>query len=149
MYYRVFGTTASPVAPAGLLEQMQAAGFAVTGHFRGDDQGWFRADLVYPAADARIELERFLATEHGVRAELNTWAAWLETACPDQPQWLQHMISTTQVFTMQALVEHDAEIPVEDLCIALCRYLARETGGIYQVDGEGFFTADGTLMVAE
>src|SRR2546423_10637836 len=80
MHYRVFGTTLSPVPPAALLEQMQRAGLAVTGHFRGDQQGWFRADLVYPVADARIELERFLSSEEGVRAELNTWAAWLESA---------------------------------------------------------------------
>ena len=42
-----------------------------------------------------------------------------------------------------------AEVPIEGLCIALCRYLARETAGIYQVDGEGFFTADGKIIVAE
>ena len=47
------------------------------------------------------------------------------------------------------IVEEDAEVPVDDLCIALCRYVAGETAGIYQVDGEGFFTADGKMIVAE
>jgi len=147
MYYRVFGTNASPVPPAALLEQIQHAGFAITGHFRGDAQGWFRADLVYPLADARIELERFLANEEGVRAELNTWAAWLENA--KQVQWLQHMISTTQIVTIQPIIDEDAEVPVDDFCLALCRALARETAGIYQADGQGFFTADGKMIVAE
>jgi len=59
------------------------------------------------------------------------------------------MISTTQIFTLQPIVEEDAEVPVDDLCIALCRYVAGQTAGIYQVDGEGFFTADGKMIVAE
>jgi hypothetical protein len=147
MYYRVFGTILSPVAPAALLEAMQGAGFAITGHFRGDGQGWFRADLVYPLADARLELQRFLSAEDGVRAELNTWAAWLESV--HQLDWLQHIISTTQIFTLQPILEEDAEVPVDDLCVALCRYLARETKGIFQVDGQGFFTADGKRIVGE
>jgi len=147
MYYRVFGTTLSPVAPAALLEHMQRAGFAVTCHFRGDREGWFRADLVYPLADARLELQRFLSTEEGVRAELNTWAGWLESV--HQLDWLQHIISTSQIFTVQAVVEEDAEVPIDDLCVALCRYLACETSGIFQIDGQGFFTADGKCIVRE
>ena len=31
----------------------------------------------------------------------------------------------------------------------VCRFLARATDGIYQIDGQGFFAADGTLLVTE
>jgi hypothetical protein len=33
--------------------------------------------------------------------------------------------------------------------VGLCRFLARATDGFYQVDDEGFFEADGTLLVKE
>ncbi len=31
----------------------------------------------------------------------------------------------------------------------ICRYLAHVTEGIYQIDGAGFFAADGRLLVSE
>ena len=148
MYYRVFGTNNAAINPATLLEHLHGLDFEVTGHFKGDAQGWFRAELIYPDAVARFELERFLATEEGIRAQLNTWAAWLETACPDQPCWLQHLISTTQVFTLHCISE-DADEASEPFCQCLCQFLAMTTAGIYQADGEGFFTADGTLIATE
>jgi hypothetical protein len=148
MTYRVFGTNDAAVNPAALLEHLHGLDFEVTGHFRGDAQGWFRAELIYPEADARFELERFLATEEGIRAQLNTWAAWLETACPDEPRWLQQLISTTQVFTLHSIGEGNGA-DIVPFCQALCQFLATTTAGTYQADGAGFFTAAGTLIVKE
>lgn len=149
MHYRVFGTNESAVEPAAILQHLQNQGYALTGQFRGDGQGWFRVELGYPDADARIEIERYLSSEEGVRAHLNTWAAWLEDACPDETRWLQHMISTTQIFTIESFAHAVDEPLVREACVVLCRFFAHETAGIYQVDGEGFFTADGKLIVAE
>ena len=149
MYHRVFGTNDAAADPAELLDHLHGLDFEVTGSFRGDAQGWFRAELVYPDADARLELQRFLATEEGIRAQLNTWAAWLETACPDEPKWMQHMISSTQVFTLQCVSDEADEELVETLSVALCRFLATETAGIYQVDGRGFFNAAGKVIAEE
>ena len=79
-YYRVFGTADTEPQPAALLDHVRGCGSEITGHFRGDDQGWFAADLMGADEDSVVRLERFLANEEGIRAELNTWAAWLETA---------------------------------------------------------------------
>ena len=145
MYYRIFGINDAAIAPAALLEHLHSLGFEVTGHFKGDEEGWFHADLIFDDADARFELDRYLASEEGIRHQLNTWAAWLETACPDQPQWLQHLVSTRQVFTLRR-AEEDVD---GEACTKLCKFLARETAGIYQLDGKGFFTEDGILIATE
>jgi hypothetical protein len=40
-------------------------------------------------------------------------------------------------------------VVVERVCVGLCRFLAGATGGFYQADDEGFYEADGTLLVKE
>jgi hypothetical protein len=149
-WYRVFGTNDVQLAPGALLEAVLARGIAVTGKFHGDDLGWFRAELAVGDDATLLPLERFLSSEEGIRAELNTWAAWLESAgaSPEYLRLMQHMISTTQVFTLGP-VDADDEPALGPACVALCRFLAAETGGVYQADGQGFFAADGTLMVPE
>ncbi len=149
-WYRVFGTNEVQPEPARLLEEAAALGAVVRARFHGDDLGWFRAELTVGDDAVPLPLERFLGSEEGIRAELNTWAAWLEETgpTPEAARLMQHMISTTQVFTLGPL-DPDADAEVEPLCVSLCRFLARETAGVYQVDGQGFFAADGTLLVAE
>ncbi len=149
MYYRVFAANQALVPPEELLSHLHDLSFRVTGHFRGDEQGWFRAELIDLDADARFELQRYLADEEGIRHQLNTWAAWLETARPDEPQWMQQIIGTTQVFTLQCASDDADEESADALAVALCRFLATETAGIYQIDGRGFFTAAGKSIVAE
>jgi hypothetical protein len=147
MWFRVFGSNLNEPAPADLLAHMQGRGYAVRGHFRGDDQGWFQATLALDDEEEEpLELQRYLATEEGIRGELNTWAAWLETqeGSPHAGPLMQRMIATTQLFTLQC----PPELPGE-ACVALCRFLADQTAGVYQIDGQGFFAADGTLLVKE
>ncbi len=142
-------TAYSAPTTAALLEHLHGLGFAVSGHFRGDEQGWFRAEVVFPEADARVALDRFLASEEGIRHQLNTWAAWLESACPDQPRWLGHLIGSRQIFTLTCQDEDADSAMVQELCLSACRFLAQEAAGIYQIDGQGFFQADGSLIVRE
>jgi hypothetical protein len=148
-WFRVFGTSDAQPAPARLLEETRGLGGDVSGRFRGDDLGWFRADLALAGEEAALPVERFLSSEEGIRAELNTWAAWLEeTGRPEAVRLMQHMVSTSQVFTLGPL-DPDAGAAVESLYVGLCRFLARETAGVYQIDGQGFFAADGTLLVPD
>jgi hypothetical protein len=42
-----------------------------------------------------------------------------------------------------------SEAVAKTLCVALSRFLAQTTQGVYQVDGEGFYDAHGTLLVGE
>jgi hypothetical protein len=147
MWYRVFGNDA-PVDPAALLQHLHDAGVEVEARFGADDQGWFRAELRLPSEDEPILLQRYLASEAGIRAELNTWAAWLE-ALPDDPvhrALMQRIVFSRQVFTLQRDPQENAQA---ELCLTVCRYLARQTEGVYQVDGQGFFDSAGVLLVKE
>jgi len=149
VWYRVFGTNHAEPSPEAVLGHLQGLDGAVRGRFSGDEQGWFRAELVLAPGAEPVNLERYLATEEGIRGELNAWAAWLETAdeSPHQGRLMQHVVSTTQVFTLPRPV--DTGDPADAVCIGLCRFLAVATDGVYQVDRQGFFAADGTLLVAE
>jgi hypothetical protein len=152
-WFRVFGTNDVEPKAAALLEQIRRLEFGseVSGKFSRDDEGWFRAELAIHGADSLLIVERYLTKEEGIRAELNTWAAWLETVDqnPNHGWLMQHLISTTQLFTIHGPIDADSVLPTESLCLELCRFLARETAGVYQVDKHGFYSPDGTLLVEE
>jgi hypothetical protein len=150
-WYRVFATDEVQPEPAALLEHIRGLCAEATGHFRGDDLGWFAAEFVFAKDETPLHLERFLTTEDAIRAELNTWAAWLETCdySPNHQMLLQHMVSTKQLFTVRRPIDHSNEILVEKSCIGICQFLAQMTSGVYQVDNQGFFAADGTLLLQE
>jgi hypothetical protein len=151
-WYRVFGSNEAAVAPAALLSALSRhVGAEVTGRFRGDGLGWFEAELALRGT--RLELQRYLTDEEDLRDDLNTWAAWLETAedNPDAPRLMRQVIGTTQLFTFRQVdrADEDAVNLLEELCTGLCQFLAHETKGVYQVDGKGFFDAEGMLLVKE
>jgi hypothetical protein len=128
VYSRVFGLSHDPPDLAALLEHFHARGLAATGSFRGDDLGWTGGEIV-------------------LRDDLNTWAGWLETRT-DQPrhgELMQHVIGTKQLITLRPPPDGSAD----RLCDEVCRWLAAQTQGVYQVDGRGFFAADGTLLLAD
>ena len=112
---------------------------------------WYRVfgSLDTPAdldVSAPLTLECFRADEEGIRAELNTWAAFLETCDgPHHVPLMEKTIQAKQLFTL-----HDpTEGELDRVCITLCRRLAALTAGFYQIDEIGFFDADGTLLVKE
>jgi hypothetical protein len=141
--YRVFGGSSEMPAPAAILSFLTGRFASVSGEFATDASGWYQAELFVDGV--RLQLERYLAEEEGIRAELNSWAAWLETRedAPGHVRLMERMIQTAQLFTL-----HGGEGP-EQVCIDLCRFLAGVTAGVYQIDGRGFFAADGSLLVAE
>jgi hypothetical protein len=149
LWYRVFGRSDVAVKPDELLAYLNAQGTPVTGRFAGED-GWLSAEIVF-ADKVPLYLERFPSTEEGIRAELNNWAAYLET-CDDNPihvPLMEQVIQTLQLFTLCRPMDSAGEVLVERLCVAACHYLARATDGVYQVDDQGFFAADGTLLLRE
>lgn len=154
-WFRVFGLGAAAVEPAALLEHLHGQGFPVAGRFRGDDRGWFRAELTIADDAPPMIVERYFADEEGIRAELNTWAAWLEEqeGNPHAPPLMERLIGTKQLFTLrQAEADEDDAANrdfVERLCLTCCRFLAAATDGVYQADHGGFFAASGTLLAAE
>ena len=102
----------------------------------------------FDSAGRPITVERFGADEEGIRAELNSWAAYLETheSSPHHLPLMERTIQSRQLFTVE---RPDDEASSARLCEALCRHLAGQTGGFFQVDEQGFFAADGTLLVGE
>jgi hypothetical protein len=151
MWFRVFGTSAGEPAPVTLLEHLHGLGLGVTGHFHGDEQGWFRAELLGGPLAAPLVLERFLAAEEGIRAELNNWAAWIESTGedPNQALLMRHMIASQQLFTLHLPGGPKVKETVQKIGVPLCQVLAEQTDGVFQMDGEGFFDASGTLLLRE
>jgi hypothetical protein len=144
MWYRVFAASAAAPDPDALLALLNR--FAPTeGRFRADAAGWFHADFV--CGDIELSLDRYTADEEGVRAELNTWAAFVESLpCgAEQAALMERIIQTKQLFALEGPAVARGRL----LCAVLCDYLARTADGVYQIDGEGFHAADGTLLARE
>src|SRR5919197_4936890 len=149
-WYRVFGGNNVEPAPGAVLAHLNGLGAAVTGRFRGDADGWFEAELLV-ADTTPLHLERFLAGEEGIRAELNSYVAWLETReeGPHHGSLIARVVQTAQLFTLERPDGPGDADRLDRLCVGLCRFLAEATAGVYQVDGEGFFAADGVLLLGE
>jgi hypothetical protein len=142
VWYRIFGGNTDMPSPTAILEFLRGRYASVSGDFATDASGWYQADLLVDGV--RLQLERYLANEEGIRAELNSWAAWLETRedAPESGRLMERMIQTAQLFTLQGEGAKQA-------CMDLCRFLAGVTAGVYQIDGHGFFAAEGNSLVAE
>jgi hypothetical protein len=146
-YYRVFGANDAQPAPEELLAALAAAKLQVEAEYLGDEQGWYGVRLRLAQRAEPVDVQRFVKDVDDIRADLNTWAAWVESQTGCDKAWLmQRLISTTQLFAWQVDAD-DAEAVA--LSAALCDYLGRTTEGVYQVDGQGLFDTAGTLLIAE
>src|SRR5262245_34232556 len=99
LWYRIFGALDSTPEPAGLEACLSGSGVSARLSWAADVTGWYRADIQLPEGEPLV-LERFLAGEEGIRAELNAWAAYLETR-EDYPQHqalMERAIQTRQLF---------------------------------------------------
>jgi hypothetical protein len=146
-WYRVFGVNDGQPAPEALLAALSEAGLSAEAAFTGDDLGWYAVKLRLPERDEPVEVQRFVAGADDIRGDLNTWAAWVETQTGCDLAWLmQHLVSTAQLFVW-FVPEDDARGIA--LSAALCDFFSRATGGVYQVDGHGFYDVAGTHLVRE
>lgn len=151
IWFRVFGASETAPEAGALLEHLHGEGIAVEGHFKKDDFGWFQADFLLSADSQPLHLNRYLAEADDVRDDLNSWAAWLETIDDAvlSGQLMQLMIGANQVFTIPCARDRFEEHTVREFLEMLCRYLAKTTQGVYQVDTRGFFNPEGKLLVNE
>jgi hypothetical protein len=62
---------------------------------------------------------------------------------------MEHMIQTKQLFTIRRPFDASNEVLVDNICGGLARAFARTTEGVYQIDDQGFFDADGVLLLQE
>ena len=147
---RVFASGSSAPSPSEILEVLQALRIPSTSDFGGDEAGWFRGSI-HTQHHGVVDIERYFASEEGIRQELNTWAAWLEII-PDNPlgdTLMAKVVQAAQVFTVHLSVNEERVSPALSVCESLCRFLANRTSGLYQIDGRGFFDSDGMLLLAE
>jgi hypothetical protein len=151
MWYRVFGLSESEPPPAALAEHLHAAGLAVEPHFAGDELGWTRGELRLSGPGTPILLQRYLASEDDIRDDLNAHAALLETCdySPNHGDLMRHVIQTKQLFVLRKPVDAVDEVTLEKVLEAACRFLAARTEGVYQIDGQGWYTPVGELLLQE
>jgi hypothetical protein len=150
LWYRVFGRSSAEVPPDRIRQSLARLAVRIDCDFISEEGIWVRAELRF-ASSTPLHLERFRSEEEGIRAELNSWAAFLETCDydPKHASLMERVIQTRQLFTLRRPVDHADEVLVERLCVGLCRFLASETDGVWQADDEGFFAADGVLLLRE
>jgi len=144
MWARVFREDESALSPEAIAERLRSLGYATEACADADDLGWFHLDLRTNVG--AMTLDRYLADE-GIRDDLNTWAAWLEShAGADAPRLMQHMISTRQIITLRCQDEVEPDLR---RLLHQTLTLLTQPSGLYQLDGEGFFGASGALLVSE
>ncbi len=155
VWYRVFGQGEAPVSLAGLAEHLKTKGLPLVGDLGSPKTDWLQAELVLGSDCPAVGLDRYEVGHDGIRDELNTWAAWLETRedDPNHDKLLESMTRAVQVFTLNhpgadEIGEEEA-LRLQGLSLECCRYLAAKVDGVYQADGLGFFTADGHLLMVE
>jgi hypothetical protein len=146
-FLRIFSRDEATPDPGVLLAALAALGLNLQGNFEGDAEGWFLAELTLPSGEV-LPLERYLAHEEGIRNELNAWAAVLEgrEQLPQAAVLMERVIQSWQLFVLPAHVGRAAS---PEVALLICRTLATLTNGFYQLDGEGFFDASGTLLEPE
>jgi hypothetical protein len=151
MWYRVFGHSESEPSPAALAERLLALGLAVEPHFKGDDLGWTAGELRLARVGTPIFLQRYLTREDDLRDDLNAHAAELETCdySPNSGTLMRHVIQSRQLVTLRKPLDAADEVAVEKALEEACRFLAAATDGVYQIDGRGWFSAAGELLLQE
>jgi hypothetical protein len=151
MWSRVFGRSSDEVPPAALAGHLHAAGLPVEPHFKGDDLGWTGGELRLPGGGTPVYLERYLTEEDELRDELNAHAAVLETQdySPNHGRLMEHVIQTKQMVTIRKPLDVHDEVMLERLLTEVCRFLAAHTDGVYQIDNQGWYAADGLLLLQE
>jgi hypothetical protein len=150
MWYRVFGSTDVEPTPAALAAHLHAAGLVVAPHFKGDDLGWTEGELRLPTGSP-VLLARYLTKEDDLRDDLNAHAAELETMdySPNSGPLMARVVQTKQLVTLRKPVDVSDEIATDRVLEEATRFLATATDGVYQIDGRGWFTAAGELLVQE
>lgn len=151
MWHRVFGLNEIEPSPAKLTEHLLALGLGIEPHFKGDDLGWTSGELRLPNGGTPIFLQRYLAKEDDIRDDLNAHAAELETCdySPYHGKLMQHAIQTKQLITLRKPLDASDEVTLEKVLEETCRFLATATDGVYQIDGKGWFAANGEFLLQE
>src|SRR5262245_51521004 len=102
LFCRVFAATDAPPATADVEAYLEGLGAATVALFDEDEGGWYRAELLL-GGGAPLVLERWLPEDEGIRAELSSWAAYLETLdySPHAGPLMEKAIQARQLFVLR------------------------------------------------
>lgn len=150
MWYRVFcrsdqlGPTEQWLAPVkSIVPEMQTK-------FTEDRLGWTEGELQF-GPGAPVLVARFLTEVDSLRNDLNTWAAYLETMdySPNHGSLMERVIQSQQLITIRRPLDSPNEVICDRVCTELARALATAGDGIYQAEDDGWYSADGELLLKE
>lgn len=151
MFYRAFCRSADELPPAELVATLHTAGVPVVPHFAGDNLGWTRAVLAMPGGGSPVQVDRYLTAADDLRRDLNTFAAELETMTfsDRRHELMERVIQTQQLVTLRRPLDHPDEAALEAVCLGVVSAVAAAADGVVQIDGRGWFTAAGELVLQE
>ncbi|MCS6975473.1 MAG: hypothetical protein NZM31_00505 [Gemmatales bacterium] len=146
-WFRVFANSEVVPSPETIAEGVRQTFPHLRLTFTADEEGWLECDLSDPATGKHWLLRRYSRKSDDIRGELQSWAAWVEwqPPSPHQQPIMERLMTAQQVFVFGA----DADPVSDHLGLTLMQFLADCCNGIYQIDGRGFYAADGQLLLAE
>lgn len=145
-WFRVFMLQEVGPEPSSIMEQLQMFLPQIQGKFRADEDGWFQLVLSH-ASLGELILDHFLSSEKGVRAELNTWAAWFESK--QRLDLMERIIQVKQILSFEVTPELEENVTDPSLFKKLSMVLAALGQGFIHIDGIGFIEADGSLLIED
>ncbi|MCX7664849.1 MAG: hypothetical protein N2112_04830 [Gemmataceae bacterium] len=150
MWVRLFCGVASTLRPSQIAEKLSQLENQCQIHFTGDDLGWKSAEIRWPSGSP-LSLERYLTQEDDLRPELNTWAAYLETLdySPHSISLMERVIQTVELIIFRKPLDHSNEVILDQVISELVQMFAQNADGIFQIDGEGWYNAQGELLIPE
>jgi hypothetical protein len=150
-WIRIFGTNNWRPRASALVEHLLRAGFRIDSDVLGDDDDWEQVTLEDPGTEAPVMLERMPPDSAEVCDEVEPLLEALERMddVVDVDQIEDVLRQTRQLFIVGIPSGLHSDETVERLSTTLSQFLAQQTKGIYQVDGEGFYDAKGMLLLEE
>ncbi len=145
-WFRVFMLQEDGPEPSSFMESLQLILPEVTGKFRADEDGWFQLILSH-SSFGELSIDHFLSSEKGVRAEINTWAAWLESK--QRLDLMERIIQVKQILSFEVTPELEENGTDPSLFKKLSLTLASISQGFVHIDGIGFIEADGSLLIED
>jgi hypothetical protein len=145
-WFRVFLLQEDGPKPSEIMECLQGLIPEVNGKFRTDEDGWFQLILSHSAVGELI-LDHFLTSEKGVRSEINTWAAWLESN--RQFDLMERIIQVKQILSFEVTPEMEDNSTDTLVFKRIALGLAALAQGFVHMDGVGFLESDGTLLIED
>lgn len=145
-WFRVFLLQEDGPKPSGIMECLQSLIPEVKGKFRTDEDGWFQL-IIDHSSIGELTIDHFLTSEKGVRSEINTWAAWLESK--QRFDLMERIIQVKQILSFEVTPEMEDNVSDSLVYKRLALALAALAEGVVHIDAVGFLEPDGTLLIED